>query len=1135
MSSRSFLSRFLARKSGEAEPGPASAMSSWADNCGEPVERLVARCLRSPACLVVTGYQDFLSAMTLITRSVPDLHARPPGSIRIVFGSNSEATRRIGGDTRPVSEEARAHYLGARGLSLADMSELNAVLTMDAIERGIIALRIFDRERARAAIGRAPPMLHAKLFVGEDFVLSGSANFSRGGLAQNLEFVDDATAHPALSTPRREAAERFWELGSDWTEEALAILRGLIRMVSPEEAVARTVHEMTAHRLWRVEENRITGRVPQPYQADLVYEAAGTIYEHGFAFIEAPTGAGKTDIGKHLATVLPELHRGAVGQGETRIGDMRQGALALIPASVLGNWKASKPPHLELVKHSHLSKKREAEAELEEVNSVVRAASALIVDESHRLSSRYLAPSTRATVFEQSPAIWTACLSATLMGNQGLDGLLAFHEKRASIYVPPQITGKINAAMGKVTERAGLLDEISRISDGMARSHVQQDLFQTPDWLAAEKAKREAEMAERKLTSHDIQADLSAALAPYVVRRQRDCIGESADRTRLAYPPVENHRRDTELSQEQAEIIQRIRRLAEAIVTGTTLVSAEPKRAQISEIRFHDKSRIHIRNFLALLRASPGFAREEWQRERDPESDQRGRAGIGESLRRAERQNSGRLPVPEGALAGETAPPDSTTPICDRIGALLDRPDLDRVDEARADEMARIVADHGQAIFLAERIGVLERYARLLRNRSGKDTDIFLLAVGAAHGTPPGIHRLRRGEEAQDFFGRDGGKADRGRKRALFMTFQMAEGINLQMASALGILGVTSDIKSLIQGLGRIDRIDSPHARVHYYTFDLPGLVLSSDLKARDRIEGIAMLSGVGAEELPTELKEFAAGDLTDLVLEQARSKRPLRRDNMYDRLEELARALPHGLLDEIRRASPKTLWGSELCLLATDMPLTVLVLGSRLPSTTDARSEPPRLLAVLEREGQREIIGDQVVIAQLLWRAWRETVRRGRHQHRPTMDEFSAALTDLGDILDSLRPWDIRPARVFSLLSTLAEFLTGGEIADEGHALFGMLPLPALERLAEAWAAELDPFWIEAKRKLAERSRAGKSIPDYLGLADVVTGFLKQPKALVELTRARLDAMYRHALEESAEADPGILDRVAVVFHAQG
>ncbi|TDA70132.1 hypothetical protein, partial [Halomonas marinisediminis] len=72
--------------------------------------------------------------------------------------------------------------------------------------------------------------------------------------------------------------------------------------------------------------------------------------------------------------------------------------------------------------------------------------------------------SARSLVFERSPAIWTACWSATLMGNQGLDGLLAFHEKRASIYVPPPITEQINQHMAKVRKRVELVRHFDQMN-----------------------------------------------------------------------------------------------------------------------------------------------------------------------------------------------------------------------------------------------------------------------------------------------------------------------------------------------------------------------------------------------------------------------------------------------------------------------------------------------------------------------------------------------------------------------------------------------------------------------------------------------------------------------------------------------
>lgn len=258
---------------------------------------------------------------------MPNLLQRPQGSYRIIFGSNTENRKALGGEGRRVDAEARSHFLGSRGLSVT-------VLAVEAIERGIIQFRVFDQNLARDQIGRRPTMLHAKLFVGAQSVLSGSANFSLGGLRRNLFFTDDATAWPDLAKARRTAAEQFRTMRRDWNNTALEILHALIRLVSREEAVSRTVIEATSFTPWVVAGNTSTGRPPQPFQAELVYEAAGTIYEHGFAFVEAPTGAGKTEIGKHLATVLPVSHGNTVYSWGERADQRRLGSLALIPASV---------------------------------------------------------------------------------------------------------------------------------------------------------------------------------------------------------------------------------------------------------------------------------------------------------------------------------------------------------------------------------------------------------------------------------------------------------------------------------------------------------------------------------------------------------------------------------------------------------------------------------------------------------------------------------------------------------------------------------------------------------------------------------------------------------------------------------
>jgi hypothetical protein len=492
--------------------------------------------------------------------------------------------------------------------------------------------------------------------------------------------------------------------------------------------------------------------------------------------------------------------------------------------------------------------------------------------------------------------------------------------------------------------------------------------------------------------------------------------------------------------------------------------------------------------------------------------------------------------VPLGELQGEIADSESTseTPICDRLGRLLQHPCLDEIDAVRAEQMREILSKHGHAIFLAERVGVLEVYANLIGGQRGRGPEVFVVAPGAKIKTGKKLHHLRSGAEAQDYFGLNGKHSNPMLPRAMFLTFQMAEGINLQTASALGILGVTSDIKSLIQGLGRIDRIDSPHSTIHYFTFDLPGLILSSDKKARSRVENIALLSGVGADDLASEIVEFAAGDLTDLVLTQIRKPRILRPNNYFDQVEALKRAVSDDVMLRVAAAKPKGLWGAELCLLATSIPATILMLGGRTGDLGNPHVQAPRLLLLRENGAQTEISGDQAAAARHLVDAFSETKRRGLHNKAPSLDQVSGLLSNLAETLPNITHWDIRPARTVSILASLAHFLSGQSVDDGGRSIFGDMTLPELEKLAEAWAQELDPSWIAAKQAISDKSVKDKNIPDYLGISSIEELFYLQPQSTLDEVRARAERLLNFCRSASEGQSTSVLDRVSTVFVGQ-
>ncbi|SFQ04958.1 phospholipase D family protein [Tranquillimonas alkanivorans] len=216
-----------------------------ATNAARPVIEIVRPHLASGKCLIVTGYQDFFSSLSIILHEIRDISARDDAHVRIAFGVDTGNARGFSGRGKPVAEAARDYFLSQNGLAVEDAADLKAILAADAIRAGRIDLRIFDPTRAREVMGvKDDRRLHAKIVVSEHGGISGSANFSRAGLYRNIEFADafggdadDAAAREAAKV-RKSVAEQIWSASADWNAEALEILEALLRPVCPEDAVA---------------------------------------------------------------------------------------------------------------------------------------------------------------------------------------------------------------------------------------------------------------------------------------------------------------------------------------------------------------------------------------------------------------------------------------------------------------------------------------------------------------------------------------------------------------------------------------------------------------------------------------------------------------------------------------------------------------------------------------------------------------------------------------------------------------------------------------------------------------------------------------------------------------------------------
>ena len=340
--------------------------------------------------------------------------------------------------------------------------------------------------------------------------------------------------------------------------------------------------------------------------------------------------------------------------------------------------------------------------------------------------------------------------------------------------------------------------------------------------------------------SPEVREELSDMLSPFVAHRQRACVGESADRSAICeearYPPFEIHYRprSLELSKRQEAVIDEIVALTDALAPGRHLTSVTTSRFGIRSERRHNQNALYARNLLNLLRASSAHAL--WEMKH---------GAIGETLRKFERQQRRREGRDNPAQAdffdlmsplhaaddNDREDCAAPTPKCDRLTALLARSDVQRIDEKRYSEAFRLQKRHARVIFLAERVDTLKIFAEQLARRAeseGVDQTILVASSEArpsqrgarrdAGGDPkdvaaPGYRLIRDGADIEAYFRLGGRNAPAG-PASLFLTYTMAEGINLQSADTLVLLGVTSNLKDLIQGLGRTDRIDSELAPV---------------------------------------------------------------------------------------------------------------------------------------------------------------------------------------------------------------------------------------------------------------------------------------------------------------------------------
>jgi len=340
---------------------------------GETAGRVIlADLLGSRSPLIVTGY----TSLDRVISFIGDVGAQSAGPVRLVLGNEPFESRTASFtlNGRRFPEEVRDFWL-ERGISLFFSAKIVAAISL--IETGRVRARFVDCESRK---------LHAKIYAGDDAITIGSSNFTTTGLERQLE-CNVRFQRDADKRRYRDAmliAENFWEIGSDYNEALLELLRQLLRVVTWQEALARACAELLegewAERYLEHQLDLGDTRL-WPSQRVGIAQALWVLENIGSVLVADPTGSGKTRMGAHLIRALVDR---LWSKGRARRQARRDISVLVCPPSVEPIWQREATNcglPLQIRSHGILSR-RDSEGN-EETVSAVRRAQILSIDEAH--------------------------------------------------------------------------------------------------------------------------------------------------------------------------------------------------------------------------------------------------------------------------------------------------------------------------------------------------------------------------------------------------------------------------------------------------------------------------------------------------------------------------------------------------------------------------------------------------------------------------------------------------------------------------------------------------------------------------------------------------------------------------------
>jgi superfamily II DNA or RNA helicase len=758
--------------------------------------------LRGSLCpFIVTSYTSLDRVVTFLARirAKQDSDPRTQHEIKILLGHEPSKSRRTDfSDKRQRFQQEIRDYWLHRRISVARSAQVLAAIECLRSERTAVKTS-GDR------------IVHAKIYITESAATIGSSNYSLSGMKvqaeANCRFTPDED--PQRYDELTQLARGIWNEGIDYRAGLIDLLEKLLRKVDWDEALGRAASELLEG-VWTRDflAHRRTSDGPDlwPTQVEGIAQALWVLENVGSVLVADATGSGKTKMGAQLLLAAQMRHlRAGIG-----IPDL---TVVISPPAVKESWMVeatSAGVPIDVYSHGTLSNKH-ASARSQTIHAL-RRARILAFDEAHTYLNRSTA---RTQAAYRNSAEHVILFTATPI-NRGTFDLIAIMDLLGGDNFDSDILKVIaRASTNRNLQNRLSAEELSQIRTALQRftvrrtkSMLNRSISEAPEkYLNARGDRcRFPDHLTRVYGCGETNADLQIAAEMRSVASKLK--GMLNLRSELRLPDA-----FAELISEKDYLAWRVNG-ARSLAVYQLFAALRSSRAALIE---HLRGTEAVREMLNLsVRLKP--------------------IDTGNVLDRLSKI-AGR--VPRSALKSVHPPAWLADPSVHANACEADRKVYERIlqlalelsptrEEAKARLLVEIFSKHKRVLAFDHYLVTLHD----LRQRVQKLATIdVLLGTGTKGSERSRIEEALRLGSTSEAIG--------------LCSDALAEGVNLQGASAVVLLDMPSVIRIAEQRIGRIDRMDSPYPEIEiFWPNDAEPFALRSNELFLDRVSDVDRLLG---------------------------------------------------------------------------------------------------------------------------------------------------------------------------------------------------------------------------------------------------------------------------------------------------